>query len=177
MAAVPGRLVVTAGSYGELRAAACEGHTATVQALLVSDSVYTSVDYSTALYSAACNGHLDTVRAFLADGRADPAACNSYALRLSALNGHIPVVQALLADGRADPAFNRSRALRIASREGHAHVFRALLADGRSDPEDLRDLWVCSFWTAACLLIRTAARWRRRRAWLLHAAEGTAPGK
>jgi hypothetical protein len=165
----------------ELRAAAREGHTAAVQALLASGSADPQADDSAALCDAACNGHLDSVRAFLADGRADPAACSSVALRKSAWCGHIAVVEALLQDGRADPAVDRSLALRTASRKGHVRVVRALLADGRADPEDVSYTCTRCPCTYPCSLIhvaiRVAARWRRRRPWLLHAAERAASGK
>jgi hypothetical protein len=132
---------------------------------------------SDALCAGISCGHLVFVRALLADGRADPAVADSEGLVTAARRGHAGIVRALLADGRANPAARNSRALRIASVKEHAHVVRALLADGRSDPEDVRDLWVGSLRTDACLLLRTAARWRRRRPWLLCAAKHTAPGK
>jgi ankyrin repeat protein len=172
----------------DLRAAAREGRTATVQALLARGSAdpEPEAECSTALVAVASCGHVDIVRAFLADGRANPAACSSYALRLSALYGHTAVVEALLEDGRADPAVDRSRALRTASWKGHVRVVRALLGGGRADPEDVS--YICMSYTCKrcpctypCSLIReairVAARWRRRRPWLLCAAAGTAPGK
>jgi hypothetical protein len=172
-----------------LRAAVREGNVGVVRALLAAPARGRArarrCRLSDALSVAAEHGYADVMCLLLADGRADPTE----SMLRSAVVGHRPaVVQLLLQDGRVDPAAQNGAALWLAARCENSHAFRLLLADGRVDPMHALGSAACFFtaemtrllladgrtdprrWVRGSRALRPAARWWRRRPWLLAAS-------
>ena len=175
----------TAPDKRAIHDAAGNGHASVVYALLAAASFEGAAVYNSALFNAVSSRRVDAAVALLVDGRTDPVACG--VVYCAAYYGLSVVVRAALRDNRPDLLRGRNRAgLHAAAVKGHVECVRALIADGRSDAEvqGVHDALVSGvpfgrvvvaqpMWA----LLKGAVRWRRRRPWLLCAAEDTAPGK